>query len=408
MLFANSDSALAWLYSTQLFGVKLGLENTHRLLDRLHLPPPGLKIAHVAGTNGKGSTCAFLHALIAAAQPGGTGLFTSPHLVRFNERLRDEHAEIDDAALTRLLSELRTAAAALDPHPTFFELTFALALRWFGERRLAWAVHETGLGGRLDATNTLTPEVCVITRIGLDHMEVLGTTLAQIAAEKAGIIKPGVPVVTGPQAPEAMAVLRRVAAERGAPWIEVTAPWTASPLGLAGEHQRWNAALAVAAFRATGLSLSEDALHAALADTRWPGRFERLAPDLVLDGAHNEDGAAALARTWSETFGPTRATVVFGAAREKALPAVLRRLAPIAARWHLTAFDSPRATPAETLRTTLLEIDPAADITCHDHAANALQAALADPAPRLICGSLFLIGETRARLTGGTFERSAQ
>ncbi len=408
MVFANSDSALAWLYGTQLFGVKLGLDNMRRLLEGMRLPPPELRCIHVAGTNGKGSTCAFIHALLKTAQDGGAGLFTSPHLTRFNERIRDGRGEIDDADLARLLGELRALAETLDPHPTFFELAFALALRWFGERGLRWAVLETGLGGRLDATNAITPEVCVITRIGLDHMEILGGTLEKIAAEKAGIIKPGVPVVTAPQAPEAMDVLRQVAAERRAPLIEVSEPWTASPIGLAGEHQRWNAALAVAAVRAAGITLSEASIASALATTRWPGRFERLRHHLVLDGAHNEDGAAALARTWRETFGDARATVVFGAAREKAVDAVLRHLAPLAASWHLTAFQSPRALPSAELRARLLAVDPEATITCHSDVAEALRAARSDPSPLLICGSLFLVGEARAMLTGGAFERSAQ
>lgn len=408
MAFANSDTALAWLYGTQPFGIKLGLDNMRRLLALMQLPPPDLRCIHVAGTNGKGSTCAFIHALVEAAKPGRAGLFTSPHLVRFNERIRDGRSEISDADLARLLGELRPLCAALDPHPTFFEIAYALALRWFEQRGLQWAVLETGLGGRLDATNTITPRVSVITRIGLDHMEILGDTLEKIAAEKAGIIKPGVPVVTGPQAPEAMAVLRQVAAERGAPLLAVTEPWTSTPIGLAGEHQRWNAALAVAATRAAGVDLNAAQTAAALMAARWPGRFEVLAPNLILDGAHNEDSAAALARTWRENFGDRRAYVVFGAAREKAVDAVLRRLVPVAARWHLTAFQSPRATPPDVLRGCLRQIDPQADITCHAGVAEALAAARAARGPCLVCGSLFLVGEARAMLTGGTFERSAQ
>ncbi len=408
MAFANSDTALAWLYGTQQFGIKLGLDNMRRLLERLHLPAPGTRCLHVAGTNGKGSTCAFLHRLLETAQPGGAGLFTSPHLVRFNERIRDGDGEISDADLARLLGGLHDLLSQPAPHPTFFEIALALALRWFAERDVRWIVLETGLGGRLDATNAVTPAVSVITRIGLDHMEILGDTLEKIAAEKAGIIKPGVPVVTAPQQPEALAVLRRVAAERGAPLIEVTAPWTQSEVGLAGAHQRWNAALAVAAIRAAGLVLSEAQIASALAGTRWPGRFERLETNIVLDGAHNEDGAAALAETWRAAFGSQCATLIFGAAREKAVGAVLRRLAPLAARWHLTRFLSPRALPAEELQARLREEAPAAKSHCHATVAEALRAARQHDDPILICGSLFLVGEARALLKGGAFEPSSQ
>ncbi len=408
LAFANSEEALAWLYSTQRLGVKLGLENMRRLLAAARLPDPRQRFIHVAGTNGKGSTCAFLHALLEAAQDGGTGLFTSPHLARFNERIRDGQREIADAELAELLGDLRDLAAGLEPHPTFFELALALGLRWFQTRELAWAVMETGLGGRLDATNVLTPEVSVITRVGLDHMEMLGDTLEEIAGEKAGIIKPGVPVVTGPQQPEVMTVLRRVARERAAPLVEVTEPWTQSPLGLAGAHQCWNAALAVAAARAAGVLPGEARLAEALARVRWPGRFERLEPGLVLDGAHNEDGAAALAETWQETFGGQKATLVFGAVREKAVDALLRRLAPLAARWHLTAFQSPRALPAEELREKLHEISPDAEVVCHASVGGALTLALAGEEPALVCGSLFLVGEARAWLLEDRFERSAQ
>ncbi len=406
--FADCGAALAWLYSTQRLGVKLGLENMRLLLARLGLPDAGCRFIHAAGTNGKGSTCAFLHALLERAQSGGTGLFTSPHLTRFNERICDGQREIADDELAVLLTELREVAEAFEAHPTFFELALALALRWFQRRGLRWAVIETGLGGRLDATNALVPAVTVITRIGLDHMELLGDSLAKIAKEKAGIIKPGVPVVTVPQAEEAMAVLRRVAAARGAPLTVVSEPWTRSQPGLAGAHQRWNAALAVAAVRAAGFVLDESAIVEALAATRWPGRFERLQPDLVLDGAHNEDGAAALAKTWRETFGQQRAALVFGAVREKALEAVLRRLAPLAARWHLTGFQSPRALPPEEIRERLRALSPAVDATCHASVAAALAAARAGRDPVLICGSLFLIGEARALLLRDRFERSAQ
>jgi dihydrofolate synthase/folylpolyglutamate synthase len=409
--FDSEEQALQWLYSMQRLGVKLGLENVRRLLAALALSERELRYVHVAGTNGKGSTCVFVQALLVASGEVGVGLFTSPHLVRFNERIRDERGEIRGEELRELLGELREVTAEWEPQPTFFELALALGVMWFKRRGCVWGVMETGLGGRLDATNVVMPEVCVITRIGMDHMDMLGDTLEAIAGEKAGIIKPGVPVVTGPQAAEVMAVLRRVAEEKGSRLIEVVAPWGGAELGLAGEHQRWNAALAVAAVRAVGISLSEERIAAALGAVRWPGRFERLAGGVVLDGAHNEDGVRALVRTWREVFGPQKAVAVVGMVREKAVEEMLRGLGEVVGHWHLTDFQSPRAVPAEELRERLLRLGVSdAQIRCHAQVGAALEAAGLEGGPVLVCGSLYLVGEARGLLVpgAGVFEKSSQ
>jgi dihydrofolate synthase/folylpolyglutamate synthase len=410
--FEGAEEALAWLYNTQRLGVKLGLENMRRLLDDLALPDARARVIHVAGTNGKGSTCAFIHTLLSGGAGYRAGLFTSPHLVSFNERIRDEEREITGEELAEMLGGLRERVASWDPHPTFFELTLALALEWFRRREVAWVVLETGLGGRLDATNAVQPAVSVITCIGMDHMEMLGDTVEKIAEEKAGIIKKGVPVVTAPQRPEVMAVLRRVAGERGARLVEVAQPWTASEVGLAGEHQRWNAALAVAAVREAGVILEPGQVERALAATRWPGRFERVGPDWVLDGAHNEDGIGVLVKTWVEVFGARQATVIFGAVEEKALQSMLRRLAPIVKRWCLTGFRSPRARAPEDVRLSLeaLELAAPGAVSCHESVEAAIGAARREGGPVLVCGSLFLIGEARALLVRGEgrFEKSWQ
>src|SRR5262252_11099145 len=221
--------ALAWLYGLQRFGIKLGLENIRRLLDELGLgtargsrvvfggsPNNPPKVIHVAGTNGKGSVCAIIDS-ICRAQGYRTGLFISPHLVTFRERIRINGEMISESAAAEGLTMIRNLTANWDPHPTFFEVTTSLALKHFGDAKIDIAVLETGLGGRLDATNAVQSDVSVITPIGLDHEKWLGRTLAEIAAEKAGIIKPGVPVVFAPQRPKAEQVIRARAAECGSP-----------------------------------------------------------------------------------------------------------------------------------------------------------------------------------------------
>jgi dihydrofolate synthase / folylpolyglutamate synthase len=408
--FENGEEALQWLYSQQQLGVKLGLENVRRLLAAAGLSEKEMRFVHVAGTNGKGSTCAFIHSLLVAAGERGVGLFTSPHLVRFNERIRGEVGEIPGADLQELLGQLRALTRTWPNSPTFFELALVLGVLWFKKQKCTWAVMETGLGGRLDATNVVLPEVCVITRIGMDHMEMLGPTLADIAAEKAGIIKPGVPVVTGPQEAVVMQVLERVANERQAPLIQVTEPWTASEIGLSGEHQCWNAALAVAAVRALPLCLEESVLRQALAETRWPGRFEQLPNGVILDGAHNEDGMAALVNTWKARQGAKRATVVVGMVREKAVDAMLERLSEVVGRWIVSGFQSPRALSPGELSARLQALGVTAPIEEHDRVQDALAAAQKTGEPVIVCGSLYLVGEARSLLVDGSagFERSSQ
>jgi len=391
--------SLTWLYSTQLFGIKLGLENVHKLLAALDLPASGMKFIHVAGTNGKGSTCAFMHAMISAAGINA-GLFTSPHLIRFNERIRDAEREITDDEIEAGLKKIRELVAGWETHPTFFEIAFALALDWFRQRGHEWIVLETGLGGRLDATNAITPEVSVITRIGYDHMEQLGDSLTKIAGEKAGIIKPGVPVVTGMQDPAALAVIVKTAKTQKSPLILVEAPLTESKLGLTGPHQAWNAALALEGVREAGIRLPAITLEQALQDVRWPGRFQSLSDGrVILDGAHNVEAAMVLAGTWEQAFEREKAEIIFASAKDKDTPGVMEALSPIAASWNFTAFQSPRASSPEQLRQFLTHFDaPKVPVMMYENLAAALKA----PAKhrRLICGSLYLVGEALALLEG--------
>ncbi len=268
----------------------------------LGLPAAGQKYFHVAGTNGKGSVCACLHSLLNASGINA-GLFTSPHLVHFRERIRDAERMISTEEMVQGLESIRKISTAWDPHPTFFEITFALAMDWFRKRKREWVVLETGMGGRLDSTNVVTPQVCIITSIGLDHQSSLGHTLTEIAGEKAGIIKPGVPIVTLKQSPEVMQVISAVARERGAPLTVVTTPIRSHRVALAGQHQLWNAALAVAAFKAAGFTLSDQVLRKGLGEVEWPGRFQRLNDErLIIDGAHNPAAADTLTRTWMQYY----------------------------------------------------------------------------------------------------------
>jgi dihydrofolate synthase/folylpolyglutamate synthase len=407
MINDTAQQEIDWLYSTQFYGIKLGLDNVQRLLSELNLPAAGQKFIHVAGTNGKGSTCAFMHSILQAAGINA-GLFTSPHLIHFGERIRDAEGMITSDEIAAGVVRLRERVAEWDPHPTFFELTLALALEWFGQRGNPWVVLETGLGGRLDATNAITPVVSVITPIGWDHMDMLGDTLAKIAAEKAGIIKPGVPVVTMRQESEALEVISCVAAERGAPLTILETPWHGET-GLAGPHQRWNAAMAVAALRTAGFNFDEEVITRGLREVQWPARFQKVG-GCILDGAHNIDAARVLAQTWREEFGDQKAEIVFGAVAGKDTAAVLRELAPIAGCWHFTGFESPRALTPDTLREIWSGLGLAPrSVTTHARIAEALQAVKAD-ARVLIAGSLYLAGETLALLENksAAFERSAQ
>ena len=406
--FTDDHAALQWLYETQMFGVKLGLGNVRKLLLAMDLPGQSQRFIHVAGTNGKGSVCAFAHQLLTTA--GYTaGIFTSPHLVRFNERIRDGSRMISGSEIAEGLSRIRSVIECWDPHPTFFEITLALALDWFRQRKVHYVVLETGLGGRMDATNVVHPVVSVITSIGMDHTEVLGDTLTQIAGEKAGIIKSGIPVVTGWQKPEVLGVLRDVAALEGADFVEVSKPWQISQPSLPGEHQRQNAALAVAAVRAVGVEVGDDLCALALGRAYWPGRFQRFGVEgkLVIDGAHNTDSARALAKTWREVFADQQAHILLGVVHGKDLDGILTALTPICAEWHVAPFQSPRAINPQEMEGRLR--DTGRRIRVHKTLPTALQCLEDLALPSLVAGSLFLAGEALNLLTGGQgFEPSWQ
>ena len=391
--------ALAWLYGTQRFGIKLGLENIQRLLRQLCVPAEGQRIIHVAGTNGKGSVCAMIDS-ICRAQGYRTGLFTSPHLVTYRERIRVDGAMIEPQEVAAGLRAIRESVADWDPHPTFFEITTALALDHFKKRECEIIVLETGLGGRLDATNALTPVISVITPIGYDHQKWLGNTLEEIAAEKAGIIKRCVPVVSAQQETPAENVIRKRAAECAAPVSFVIESHDGGPLGLIGSHQRENAALAVAALRTSQIDVSEDAITRGLAKVEWPARFQRWDQQIVIDGAHNPAGAEILAQTWRTEFGDQRATIILAVLQDKDVAGIWRALAPIASRVILPHIRAQRALlPEETAR-VISAITPSLHYSNTPSLLPALTSARATADPILITGSLHFAGEALAELRG--------
>ena len=279
------DEAIDWLYGTQLFGIKLGLENTIRLLDSLSLSvkPSESKIIHAAGTNGKGSVCAFSEKILRDAG-FRTGLFTSPHLIRFRERIRINGDEAGEGEIADGLSLIRKKVKKWEMHPTFFEITLALAMKIFSDAGCERIILETGMGGKLDATNALSADVSVITSIALDHREWLGDSIEKIAGEKAGIIKAGVPVIVSGLNMAARNVVERRALELDSPLIEARALSDHWKPGLRGKHQRENAALAVEAVRQLSDEVNEGIIEKALAATEWPGRFQIVDDRLILDG----------------------------------------------------------------------------------------------------------------------------
>ncbi len=402
----NYREAIDWLFSTQMFGIKLGLEGAQRLLKEfLAYPAHGTRIIHVAGTNGKGSTCAMIDS-IARACGWRSGLFTSPHLIDFRERIKVSGQEIPEETCAAMLTELREICDRFDTHPTFFEITVALAMRWFRERECELIVLETGMGGRLDATTAVPADVCVITPIGLDHMQWLGDTLEAIAAEKAGIFVPGKPAISAPQEAAARFVLEKEANETRTPLEFITEPLLGYPMALVGEHQKWNAALAVSAMHRAGLPLNSDSVRYGLTHVSWPGRFERIRADVVLDGAHNPHAAKVLSDTWKTQFPATKASLVFSAVAAKDISGVLEILAPLASRIFICPVDTPRAVSATELAAYLPE--GAAPHETFGAFESAFAAARAHGAPVLVAGSLFLVGEARAFLTNGDFQASTQ
>jgi dihydrofolate synthase/folylpolyglutamate synthase len=397
--------AVDWLFGTQQRGVKLGLGNIRRLLSSLGEPQNALQFIHVAGTNGKGSVCAMIDSISRAAGIK-TGLFTSPHLVRFNERMQVDGIPIDDRAVVQGIHQIRSLIQE-EHHPTFFEITTALALGYFRGHGVDLVVLETGLGGRLDATNVVTPLVSVLTPIDIDHQKWLGHTLREIATEKAGIIKTGVPVVSGPQLAEVRTVLEQVAAKRSASLSYAELPIQNQRVGLSGSYQRVNAAIAVEALRQARLKVNKKSLKEGLANVSWPGRFQPVGERLILDGAHNPAASKCLVETWMECVGERKATIIFGGLREKDLQSMVSTLSTIAARFLTVPIRSQRAALPGEIQTFVPKFLSTAQC---DSAAQALDLAYHFSDPILVTGSLFLVGEFLAILqpSQGALQTSSQ
>jgi dihydrofolate synthase/folylpolyglutamate synthase len=389
---------LARLFALRRFGVRPGLGPMQAAMAALGHPEGAFPAIHVAGTNGKGSTAAMCEAALRA---GGlrTGLYTSPHLSRFTERVRLDGAELDGGALAQLVEEVLACGVEL----TFFEVATCAAFLAFARRGVDVAVVECGLGGRLDATNVLVrSQVSIITTISLEHTDVLGATSAAIAREKAGILRPGVPAVIGRVDGEAAAAIAGVATDVGAPlaWLgRDFVPDLEAP-GLLGAHQRDNAAVARAALLRlpSPLRPMDEAIARGLRDARWPGRLERLADDLVVDGAHNPEGARALAAALPQLAAGRPVHLVLGVVEDKDARLLAGPLLPLCAHVFVTSVPSPRALPAAALLSALG--GPRAGLTAVADPLAALSAARQPGAVTVVAGSLFLVGAVRAHVRG--------
>jgi dihydrofolate synthase/folylpolyglutamate synthase len=417
---------LEYLFGLEFHGHKLGLDNIRVVTGALGRPQDAYPSVVVAGTNGKGSVCAMVSAALRAAGYR-TGCYTSPHLVRVEERFAIDGTPVAAAALEAVVDDLRArcdglqADGSLQAAPTFFEVATAAAFEIFRRRAVDVAVLEVGMGGRLDATSVASPLAGAITNIALDHQQYLGDTLEQIAREKAGIAKPGMRIVCGEQAAGPRAVIEAVCAAHGALFVDaaagaaVDAPMTAGTLtltirtpagtygpltpGLRGRHQAQNALVAVRLLEelsAAGVAVPADAIGRGLRDARWPGRLDwRRLPDgrrVLLDAAHNEAGAAALAAYLREAVAGGRQPLVFGAMRDKDRSAMLRRLLPCASRVVLTAPPTPRAAAPDAISSEVLAIDPGADVLVARDPEAALEAAWSAGPSITVAGSIFLLG----------------
>jgi len=403
----NYREALAWLYSLQRFGIKLGLENTRQLIAALHVDLAGARVIHVAGTNGKGSVCAMIDA-IARAAGYRTGLFTSPHLITFRERVRVNGEMISEEAVAAALTKIRDLVATWEPHPTFFEITTALALQHFATAKIDIVILETGMGGRLDATNAVQSDVAVITPIDFDHQKWLGDTLEQIASEKAGIIKPKVPVVSAPQPLQAEQVILARASECKVPIHFVSERYGQTPIALHGAHQKQNAAIAITALRDAKIDINDSAIARGLLNVEWPARFQRWDQRTFLDGAHNPVAAHALANTWRESFGGQRTSLVLAVLSDKDLRGICEALVPITDYVVLPRIRSERAANPQELAKIHINLGTRCQIC--GTLADALEKAGARDASVLITGSLHFAGEALAYLQGkpAAFEECAQ
>jgi len=418
---------LAYLFSLEQFGIKFGLDNIRTILARLGHPERTFRSAHIAGTNGKGSVTAMVDTALRYAGHR-CARYTSPHLVSLAERFVIDGSAVDVAAMRAAARDVRDGIEALradgtlQTAPTFFEATTALAFELFRRASVEIAVIEVGLGGRLDSTNVIDPVVTAITSIDFDHQQYLGSTLADIAVEKAGIIKPGVPVVVGDLGPEAMAAVERIARERGAEvvraraGITMTRPSAGTPanvfdlrtpdrdygtltLALRGEHQIANAIVAVRLLERldeSGVRVPAGAIREGLAQVTWPGRLDHRTlaggRELILDAAHNPAGAAALA-SYLTNIGGERPVLVFGAMRDKDVHGMLSALLPTVSRMIVTRASNSRSADPEALAAEARAISPSLRVEVIASPAAAMAAGWSSSSRVVVAGFIFLLGD---------------
>ena len=366
------DKALTYLYDLQKYGIKFGLSSTSNLLYRLGNPHEKLKAIHIAGTNGKGSTAAMLSAILVRAGMQ-VGLYTSPHLIRFNERFRLNDQDVGDREIIDIYNRVKDVVDEREP-PTFFEMTTAMALSLFAEKEVDWTILEVGMGGRLDATNVVQPQITVINNVSFDHQEFLGFTLGRIAREKAGIIKRRVPLITAVKQPVALAIIKERCMALEAPCYRVGRQIKARSLGkqsfsyrglewrldnlhlpLPGRHQVTNAATALGVLEVLEqldhLDLNTEQVTEGLKRTRWSGRLEWFSqkPPVLLDGAHNNAGIVALRKALRQEYTYRKLILVLGIMEDKDLRGMLHKLAPLADHIILTRPKYERAAEPESL-----------------------------------------------------------
>jgi dihydrofolate synthase/folylpolyglutamate synthase len=422
------DECLEHMYGLGRFGIKLGLDTTSQILINLGSPEKRFKSIHIAGTNGKGSIASYITSILRDAG-FKTGLYTSPHLVKFNERFVIDGRQVSDDDVVEAYLAVKQADTA-ERQATFFELATAMAFYLFARDGVEWAIIETGMGGRLDATNVLSPELCIISNLSIEHTEYLGDTIEAIAMEKGGIIKPGVPVVTGVTQEQALGVLTDIAAERQTPLHLLGRDFHTSRDGdkpsftysgmartisgvttrLPGRHQLDNAALALAAVELLfpdqenqTPAISDEIVKKGLSETRWAGRLEKIMADplVVLDGAHNLAAATNLARFFEEELSDRPLTLVLGILDDKAFEPMLKLLLPWAARVIFTRADNKRSIDPAILKQTAKSFY-SKDITVIETVAEAVDHAIKTSSPKdavCIAGSLYVAGEARRMLT---------
>lgn len=398
---------LAYLFSLEQFGIKLGLANIRALLSRLGNPHEAFRSIHIAGTNGKGSVTAMVDEVLRRARHR-SARYTSPHIVDLSERFVIDGRPVGAAEMRRSAEDLQTtiesmiADGTLSGKPTFFEATTAMAFDLFRHAGVEFGVVEVGLGGRLDSTNVIEPMVTAITSIDFDHQQYLGNTLAAIAAEKAGIIKSGIPVVVGAMTAEAYDAVARIARERNAELIRadvMPAEYGAIRVGLRGEHQLANAAVAVRiveSLERSGVVIGRQAIRDGLANVSWPGRLDhRRLPngrEVVFDAAHNPAGARALT-SYLRALGRGKPTLVFGAMRDKDVYGMLEVILPEVERVIVTRPSNPRAAQPEELASKIKVLAPSLPVETIESPRDAVTRATEGSTFVLVAGSIFLLGD---------------